>query len=315
MKKRYFTLLTLLFFNSTSFAQWAVDANNVNASNTNTGNIGIGTTSPIGKLDIRGQTFIGTNDLVLGSAGSFVQIDQAAANGNTYTQIRAFSNGGNTSSDLILQSAGGRVGIGTSNPTEKLDVAGNMLLRNMSNAPGSGSSISFSSYDSAHPGPKIRSYLDNAEGPKSQSRLILSSYGLGAYNNELTLYNGNVGVGTITPKERLSVNGSIRATEIKVESENWPDYVFKPSYKLASLNEVKAYINKNQHLSGIPSKIEIAEKGLSLGEMNKLLMKKVEELTLYLIQKDGQLSQQAAQIIAVNAKLELLNRRIRKIER
>jgi hypothetical protein len=100
--------------------------------------------------------------------------------------------------------------------------------------------------------------------------------------------SGNVGIGTNTPREALSVNGTIRAKQIKVESANWPDYVFKPAYQLPSLTEVKAYINQNQHLPEIPSEQEIAVNGLNLGEMNKLLMKKVEELTLYLIEKDNQ---------------------------
>ncbi|CAM4112956.1 hypothetical protein SAMN06265348_103296 [Pedobacter westerhofensis] len=129
------------------------------------------------------------------------------------------------------------------------------------------------------------------------------------------LTNGNVGIGTATPTEKLSVNGNIRAREIKVESQNWPDYVFKPGYKLPPLDEVKAYIIQNEHLSEIPSGKEIGEKGLSLGAMNKLLMKKIEELTLYLIQKDEQLNQQAIQLNEVNSKLEMLNSRLTKIEK
>jgi len=104
--------------------------------------------------------------------------------------------------------------------------------------------------------------------------------------------NGNIGVGTPNPPEKFSVDGKIRAREVKVETASWPDYVFKPSYKLPSLGEVKAYIDQNHHLPEIPSEIEICEKGLNLGEMNKLLMKKVEELTLYLIEKDAQIKVQ-----------------------
>lgn len=65
---------------------------------------------------------------------------------------------------------------------------------------------------------------------------------------------------------------------------NCPDYVLKPTYSLLPLGEVKTYLNKNQHLPEIPSALEVTEKGLNLGEMNKLLTKKVEELTLHLIQ-------------------------------
>ncbi|TKC04716.1 hypothetical protein FA048_18695 [Pedobacter polaris] len=99
----------------------------------------------------------------------------------------------------------------------------------------------------------------------------------------------NVGIGTTTPKEKLSVNGKIRAHEIKVETANWPDYVFEDDYKIASLTEIEKYIKQNKHLPEMPSAKEVEANGLQLGEMNKLLLKKVEELTLHLIQKDKDL--------------------------
>ncbi|PRD44963.1 hypothetical protein C5745_18840 [Sphingobacterium haloxyli] len=105
--------------------------------------------------------------------------------------------------------------------------------------------------------------------------------------NQLTVaYNGNVGVGTATPTSKLAVNGNIRAREIKVETANWPDYVFQKDYELKSLSEVEKYINENGHLPEIPKAEEVEAEGVSLGEMNKLLLKKVEELTLYLLEQD-----------------------------
>jgi hypothetical protein len=87
------------------------------------GNVGIGTTSPIGKFDVRGNIFIANTDLSIGSAGSFLQIDQLASSGNTASQIRAFSNGGNATNNLLLQTGGGNVGIGTTSPGANLEVA------------------------------------------------------------------------------------------------------------------------------------------------------------------------------------------------
>lgn len=95
--------------------------------------------------------------------------------------------------------------------------------------------------------------------------------------------NGNVGIGDPNPLERLSVNGKIRAKEIKVEADPWPDYVFDVSYKLPDLNVTEQFIKENKHLPEIPSAAEIAKKGVNLGEMNALLLKKIEELTLYVI--------------------------------
>ena len=103
-------------------------------------------------------------------------------------------------------------------------------------------------------------------------------------------YNGRVGIGTTAPKEALSVNGNIRAKEIKVEIANWPDYVFAEGYQLPSLQETARYIEANKHLPGVPKAAEIEENGLSLGEMNKILMQKIEELTLHLIDKDKEMS-------------------------
>ncbi len=84
----------------------------------------------------------------------------------------------------------------------------------------------------------------------------------------------------------LEIYGNIRANEIKVEVKNWPDYVFKPNYKIRSLAETEKFIQVNGHLPDMP-KAEIVEKeGYSLNEMDKLLLRKVEELTVQLIEKD-----------------------------
>lgn len=102
--------------------------------------------------------------------------------------------------------------------------------------------------------------------------------------------SGNVGIGTISPRERLSVNGNIRAKEIKVEATNWPDFVFKEEYQLPSLKEVEKYIKANKHLPEIPSAAEIEKDGVQLGEMNRMLLKKIEELTLHVINLDKKMT-------------------------
>lgn len=94
---------------------------------------------------------------------------------------------------------------------------------------------------------------------------------------------GNVGIGTSNPSERLSVNGRIRAREIKVDNQNWPDYVFDKTYELKSLKEIEKFIKEKKHLPGVPSAKEVHEQGVSLGEMNAILLRKIEELTLHVI--------------------------------
>jgi len=122
---------------------------------------------------------------------------------------------------------------------------------------------------------------------------------------------GKVGIGTTDPKEELSVNGYIRAKEIKVEATNWPDYVLQKDYDLSPLSEVEGYINEHGHLPEIPKASEVETEGVSLGEMNKLLLKKVEELTLHLIEKEKEI--RAMQTTA--NRMAELERKLEKFER
>ena len=98
--------------------------------------------------------------------------------------------------------------------------------------------------------------------------------------------SGNVGIGTtnIEAGYKLSVNGSVRATEVKVEAYPWPDYVFASDYELKTLADTKGYIDEHSHLPGMPSAKEVEENGIALGEMNAKLLEKIEELTLYVLQ-------------------------------
>ncbi|WP_316800434.1 hypothetical protein [Pedobacter frigidisoli] len=104
------------------------------------------------------------------------------------------------------------------------------------------------------------------------------------------LANGNVGIGTLNPQEKLSVFGTIRSSEVKVSSANWPDYVFEKGFKIGGLDELEKYIKLNKHLPEMPSAKEVEIEGIALGDMNSLLLKKIEELTLYLIEKDTQIN-------------------------
>lgn len=98
--------------------------------------------------------------------------------------------------------------------------------------------------------------------------------------------SGNVGVGIAEPIEKFEVNGTIRSKEIRVESANWPDYVFNDDYDMKSLSEVETFIKENKHLPGMPNQQQVEKDGVNLGEMNRKLLEKVEELTLHLIDKE-----------------------------
>jgi hypothetical protein len=115
-----------------------------------------------------------------------------------------------------------------------------------------------------------------------------SSSGIGS--KKMTIgTDGTVGIGTAPTTNpngyKLAVNGKIGAKEVQVEntSSTWADYVFKPDYKLMPLQEVETFVKANSHLPEVPSAEEIKVNGHKLGEMDVLLLKKVEELTLYVI--------------------------------
>ncbi len=100
-------------------------------------------------------------------------------------------------------------------------------------------------------------------------------------------HDGNVGIGQASPANKLEVNGVIRSKEVRVEASTWDpaDYVFKKDYNLLPLSDLEKYIAAHSHLPEIPSAAEIKENGLALGEMENLLLKKIEELTLYIIEQ------------------------------
>lgn len=96
---------------------------------------------------------------------------------------------------------------------------------------------------------------------------------------------GNVGIGTAFPDQKLTVKGKVHSEEVVIDlSVPAPDYVFEKDYKLPTLAETEIYIQQNKHLPEVPSAGEMEQNGIQVGEMNMLLLKKVEELTLYMIE-------------------------------
>lgn len=100
---------------------------------------------------------------------------------------------------------------------------------------------------------------------------------------------GNVAIGSIVaataPNYKLTVGGKILCEElrVKLQSSGWPDYVFGNDYKLPSLDEVEKFIQENKHLPNIPSASQVGREGVDVGDMEKKMMEKIEELTLYVI--------------------------------
>lgn len=104
--------------------------------------------------------------------------------------------------------------------------------------------------------------------------------------------NGQVAIGTSTPLSadaKLSVKGMVVAQKVKVTQTGWADFVFQKNYQLPTLHELEQYIRDHQHLPDIPSAAEVEKEGVDLGEMNKKLLQKIEELTLHLIEQNKRL--------------------------
>jgi hypothetical protein len=193
----------------------------------------------------------------------------------------------------------GNIGVGTNIPNAKLDVNGTVL------SGGSSASLDPATFNMSfieNTGKMLMGWNKSASEGESD---FVANQGTGS-NGGFAFYNhdnsgtdtllfrikgdGNIGIGTRSPDAKLAVNGIIHAKEIKVNLTNWPDYVFNSNYKLPKLSDIKNYIRLNQHLPGVPSEQDVAKNGIQLGEMNKLLVKKIEELTLYVITKDKEVA-------------------------
>ena len=210
--------------------------------------------------------------------------------------------------NLLLNSYGGNVGIGYPvgfcGPTHKLsiggynkDAAGNS---NVLQVAGTNPMITISDLGFGSTYAYIKGITSLTGTPQ------FSNYGLeignGGYSNDIYFTgngyqpvlmikgaNNNVGIGTNNPTSKLSVNGNIRSKEVVVET-GWADYVFDDEYKLPSLKEVEKYIGIHNHLPNMPSAADVQSNGLKLGEVQTKMMEKIEELTLYIIDLQKQIS-------------------------
>lgn len=139
--------------------------------------------------------------------------------------------------------------------------------------------------------------------------------GYWSLNNQDVYYStGKVGIGTSTPDEALAVNGNIHAKEVRVDLQGWPDYVFTDTYKLPSLKEVENHIKTKGYLPNMPSAKDVETNGVELGEMNKKLLEKIEELTLYIIQQQEEISSQSRENKDLKSHLEALEQKIKDIK-
>lgn len=230
-------------------------------------------------------------------AGSYIIQGQGTI-GFTYAAANSSGAGASANPNYSMYvDESGKVGIGTTATTNgKMTISGTdiNLLRLESEA-GGGESIM-----------RLRSKTTGG----SYLHADISTYAEGGYMGFKIPYNndagvgyqmiintsGNVGIGTNSPSEKLSVNGNISAKKIIVTQTGWSDYVFDSSYQLKSLSELAEFIKRNKHLPDIPSAKEVEEKGINVGDSEAILLKKIEELTLYLMIQQKQIDELREQI-------------------
>lgn len=288
-----------------------------------TGNVGIGTTNPLRALGINGgimfQGVGGSNraihwaDETTGAAPIMIQGFSTPG-----SEALAFSTNtfGNSGIERMRITASGNVGIGTTTPGLTLDVVGahvggTGLARFVGSAAAGYVSTDTTTATSASSGylAKVGGTLVGQFDVDSTNLVSIKNRVFGTTPVIAIPSSGNVGIGTINPTNKLEVNGTIRTKEVIVETTGWSDYVFAPDYRLAPLAEVKAHIAAAGHLPGIPSAAEVAQHGVSVGDMQARLLAKVEEMTLHLIALSEKVDAQSAEIAALRAENATLRQR------
>jgi len=240
--------------------------------------VGIGIHNPATTLDVRG---IGHFSQRLG-VGTTAPLAPLHVDGNGYVN--------------------GNLGLSTATPQQRLDVYGNQALRGdlMGYRTGSGVLGIFSNTDHTN-GAYLRLYPNSGNKPGNIS-LVSGGGGSGSidfftwngstYKHHMVVQgNGQIGIGTgyIPGGYKVAIEGKVICEETRVLlAADWPDYVFAPDYKLPTIAELEQYVKQHQHLPGVLPASEM-KNGADVGATMIVLLEKIEEQSLYIIQQQNQL--------------------------
>jgi hypothetical protein len=298
MKKLMLSFMSLIVANAL-FAQWSFNGNHI--YNNNAGGVGIGISNPAYALEVNGGVVVYDGVIVNttqngGISGWFR--GASSGNGNIVVQgglgtYQAYwitgangvfkiggSGGTEPSIGAINIDNAGKVGIGTTTPVHALDVVGSIRASNGAFV-GAPASTNANILVQGGAGTYTAFWITGSSGELRIGGSGGSEPSTGAINID---YAGKVGIGTTNVGSfKLAVEGKIGAREVQIlNTSPWPDYVFQSDYKLLPLSEVEAYIKQHSHLPNVPSANDVKD-GVEIGKMSMILLQKVEELTLYVI--------------------------------
>jgi hypothetical protein len=254
------------------------------------GDVGIGTPFPITKLHIIDGQDAGMD----GSSNGFIMVGETSGTNLLIDNNEIVARSGvSTPATLNLQNDGGNLAIGgntTINATTTFNgtathqatttVNAQFTVNGHATMTNNGEALAITGTN-----PFMQFYQGNtAHGFIQQSGNNLF---MGVNGGNLRLDAAQVAIGSIVAGSsayKLAVTGKVICEEVKVKlSGNWPDYVFSPEYKRPTLNELETFIKANRHLPNIPAAAEVEQNGMEVGDMQKKMMEKIEELTLYII--------------------------------
>jgi hypothetical protein len=252
------------------------------------GYVGIGTNSPGDLLDLKGTV----GNIRFSKDGNGISFNRPNANYIVANNIGGFfvfqTGGGN---ERMRIDSLGNVGIGVAVPAARLEVGGAGEPLRLSRAGAGTWSFALTS-DPAGVGNSVPFSSLTLVNRTSAGDFAIATQSA-AQPNFIVKQNGSVGIGTLDPKTyKLAVEGTVGARRVKVTQQaDWADFVFESDYKLPSLSEVEQFIIVNKRLPDVPSAKEVAKEGVDLGEMNKILLQKIEELTLHMIELEKQVKE------------------------
>ncbi|MDH6252222.1 hypothetical protein M2347_001949 [Chryseobacterium sp. H1D6B] len=267
-------------------------------TNTATGNVGIGITTPESKLSIYNNGGVGSNQLQLTTAHN--------RNPDRYFMKNTVYGTGSEDVTFFLKHDGqmyvdGNVGIGTQVPQAKLEVKGDFRA-------GAGNNYLF--YNGA--ADIILRYLDRGQGGRA---IVHDTGNILALNYQNDFTGGTkIGSSFFVNDTNASLQGKFEAKEIKVTLTPTADFVFEENYTLPKLDEVEKHIKEKKHLPEIASAKEMKKEGVNIGEFQIKLLQKIEELTLYMIEQNKQIKEDKAAIKIQSEKITLLENQLKELK-